>query len=150
MVNIQVNCYHFYEMMTWLTVVTVIGFMKDLPDDYDNSCVICADEADRDANDNPYTSGFIYIAWISFVLDFILFFVLYKKEVILTGYGDGDDELEILFEVFADGQSYEPGVSNQPDGDGKGDDGNEDQREDRNDVELQVQQQIESHAVVTK
>ena len=140
--SIQVNCYHFYEMMTWLTIVTIIGFAKELPDDYYDGCDICVDDDDRYATNNPYTSGFIYIAWVSFVLDFVLFCVLYKKEVILTGKGDEDD-LEDLFQVFKDGQNYIPGVDNQPVDNEK----SKDERE-KNGVELQVKQQIETNAAV--
>ena len=142
--SIQVNCYHFYEMITWLTIITVVGFMDELPDAYDDDCTICANDTDRRAAGNPYTEGFIYIAWISFCLDFVLFCVLYKKEAILERQGD-DDHLEILFQVFKDGQNYTPGVDNQPD-----ETYDNDERENRqNDVELQVHTQIDSNTVET-
>ena len=140
--TMRINCYHFYEMFTWLTIVTVIGFMSEVPDAYEDGCDFCADDQDRIATGNPYTEGFIIIAWCAFVLDFVLFFILFKKEVIEIGDGKYEAELEILFEIFPAGQSYTPGVDNQP-----GDDGSGDNDAAKNEVELQVQQQIESNAV---
>eukprot|EP01084_Bolivina_argentea_P096842 174087_1 len=105
--DFKVNCYHFCEMITWIIIITILGFTNDM-DLYDDNCGdLCGDKTDRIATGNPYTQGFIIIAWISMVIDFILFFVLYYTEVFQAGL------LDDIFEVFIDGQKYSPKVNKE-------------------------------------
>eukprot|EP00483_Globobulimina_turgida_P009469 UN09488 len=90
-------------MITWMIIISILGFTNDL-ELYDDNCgELCADELDRIATGNPYAEGFIIIAWIALVIDFVLFYILYHLHQF------EDNNLDEIFQVFIDGQTYSPG-----------------------------------------